>query len=424
MVRLLAGVAICGVLIPPPAVGLEFPYRAYINADDVYVRSGPGQSYYPTDKLKIGQEVEVYRHDPGGWYAIRPPEGSFSWVSGRYLAAGVENLAVVTEDRVAARVGSRFSDIRDVIQVRLHKAEVVEVLDAKQIGTGTGRTTWYKIAPPSGEFRWVAGRYVDPDYPHSGLRKTHAAENRTPPADAPDMDHATHSRPVASSTGRPPAEEPSVIVVPSSPAAVPRPSESFAPVFSPQTARGMTPEEYQSELEEMDLELSAMVSEEPTVWTFDDLRPRCEELLATAETAVERGRARVLLNKITRFEDIKRRYDAISRTRAANERSNRQLAAMRRENSQYELPPELEERFDGVGELREVASSKPGAPRYALVDGFDQVRCYVSPSPGVNLRRYLGRRIGINGNRAYILDQQTHHVMAKHVSVLDGRRLR
>ena len=49
-----------------------FPYKAFIAADEVYVRSGPGQNYYPTDKLAKGQEVEVYRHDPGGWCAIKP----------------------------------------------------------------------------------------------------------------------------------------------------------------------------------------------------------------------------------------------------------------------------------------------------------------------------------------------------------------
>ena len=36
---------------------------------------------------------------------------------------------MVTQEGVAARVGSRFSDIRDVVQVRLHKGEVVEILD-------------------------------------------------------------------------------------------------------------------------------------------------------------------------------------------------------------------------------------------------------------------------------------------------------
>ena len=111
-----------------------FPYKAYVTADDVYVRSGPGENYYPTDKLKAGTEVEVYRHDPGGWFAIRPPKDSFSWVSSRHLQLDGKNLATVTDERVAARVGSRMSDTRDVIQVRLHKGEVVEVLEPRRNG--------------------------------------------------------------------------------------------------------------------------------------------------------------------------------------------------------------------------------------------------------------------------------------------------
>ena len=51
----------------------QFPYRAFVNGDDVYVRSGPGQNYYPVLRLKRGETVDVFRHDPGGWYAIRPP---------------------------------------------------------------------------------------------------------------------------------------------------------------------------------------------------------------------------------------------------------------------------------------------------------------------------------------------------------------
>ena len=60
----------------------QFPYTGYINAADVYLRSGPGENYYPVSKLDRGQAVEIYRHDPGGWYAIRPTEKCFSWVSG------------------------------------------------------------------------------------------------------------------------------------------------------------------------------------------------------------------------------------------------------------------------------------------------------------------------------------------------------
>ena len=109
----------------------SFPYKAYITADEVYVRSGPGENYYPTDKLKAGTEVEVYRHDPGGWFAIRPPKDSFSWVSSRHLRLDGGNLATVTDERVAARVGSRMNDTRDVIQIRLHKGEMVEVLEPR-----------------------------------------------------------------------------------------------------------------------------------------------------------------------------------------------------------------------------------------------------------------------------------------------------
>src|SRR5262245_48013717 len=82
----------------------EFPYTAYVNSDDVYVRSGPGRNYYPTEKLKKGDPVEVYRHDPGGWLAIRPTSASFAWVSQRHLDPTGEGVATVNSDRVVARV--------------------------------------------------------------------------------------------------------------------------------------------------------------------------------------------------------------------------------------------------------------------------------------------------------------------------------
>ena len=74
--RFLLG-AILGVGGSADALAVDFPYLAYVNSADVYVRSGPGRDYYPTDKLAKGATVEIYRHDPGGWYAIRPPRQSY-----------------------------------------------------------------------------------------------------------------------------------------------------------------------------------------------------------------------------------------------------------------------------------------------------------------------------------------------------------
>lgn len=160
-----------------------FPYTAFANADNVQVRSGPGENYYPTDALPRGAAVEVYRHDPGGWYAVRPPEGSFSWVQAQDVQPWDDRVVVVESPRAVARVGSQLSDIRDVIQLRLEQGEHLQVLGAKTFG----EQTWYKIAPPSGEFRWVYGRFLDPQ--PAGT----ADANSAPPRRVAGPEHATRA---------------------------------------------------------------------------------------------------------------------------------------------------------------------------------------------------------------------------------------
>ena len=160
------------------AQAVEFPYVAYVNSADVYVRSGPGRDYYPTDKLQKGEKVEVYRHDPGGWLAIRPPRQSFSWVSTRHLDPTEDRLAMVNSSRVVARVGSTFSDVRDVIQVRLEKGEQVALVDSP-----ASDSPWCKIAPPAGEFRWVFSKFVDSELPEDVARDEREAAGESDLAD-------------------------------------------------------------------------------------------------------------------------------------------------------------------------------------------------------------------------------------------------
>ena len=59
---------------------------------------------------------------------IFPPKGSFSWVSANDLQVGRDRIGVATTDQAVVRIGSQFSEIRDVIQVRLKQGEPVEVL--------------------------------------------------------------------------------------------------------------------------------------------------------------------------------------------------------------------------------------------------------------------------------------------------------
>ncbi len=381
---------------------IQFPYTAYITADDVYVRSGPGQNYYPTHKLATGEPVEVYRHDPGGWYAIRPPEGSFSWVSSRYLSPGDEGLAVVNGENVAARVGSRFSDIRDIIQVRLQKAEVVEVLGAEVDETGARR--WYKIAPPSGEFRWVSGRYVEREPVPVGVRRAGGVEDN-PLTAAPAAAEPNETDAVSDTATQ------------TVPAAPPR----VAATHAPDGPRSLGPEQFRNELERIELELSAMVAEEPTVWYFDRLQLRSEQLLREAQTAVERGRARLLVEKISRFSDLKRRHVEVAALREETERTSRRWAQLSPLQSGSAGSAAVDPRFDGAGQLVRVTSAKPGAPQFVLLDEQGQPSVYVSPAPGLNLRYYVGQRVGVNGTAGYIPEQRARHIMASHVQPMTVR---
>ena len=395
----------CLALLPSTAVGQPaFPYKASAVADDVYVRSGPGQNYYATDKLKRGQEVEVYAHEPGGWCRIRPIDGSFTWVSGRILKPTRHNLAAVTEEGVAARVGSRFGDTRDVIQVRLHKGEVVEVLESP---TNEGRgIPWYKIAPPSGEFRWVSSKYLDAEYPHDGLRHHHADRRDSEPPTDERYAEPSHHRFRESSE----AAGESLL------------ARSAIP-------RAISPKEFQEELERVELELTVMLIDEPAAWSFDSLWERTNTLLDQSRTAVERGRARQLSNKIAKFEDIKRRQEEVLAMRDHTDRDGRLYARLRpRDDADDERSAErleIDGRYDGVGQLARVPSPKTGAPRYALVDRSGDVRCYVTPAPGVRLQNYVGREVGVTGSRSgYMIDQHANHIIARHITPLEGTMLR
>lgn len=140
----------------------KFPYPAVVQQADVLARSGPGQSYYATNRLQVNQRVAVHRHDPGGWYMISPPPSSFSWIRAEYVKRGSGGQGELTTNNVIVRVGSEIEDVRDVEQRRLSTGDVVSILGEANFETPGGPVKMFKIVPPRGEYRWVQGKYVAP----------------------------------------------------------------------------------------------------------------------------------------------------------------------------------------------------------------------------------------------------------------------
>lgn len=138
-------------------------------AERAIVRAGPGLGYYPTQILPQKTVVEVYYEDPNGWLAIRPPEGSYSWVQAADVRVAPDGVAEVLREGAPSYVGSLLGSSRDYAPVRLRKGELLQLIDvpsAAQGGTGGSVSgdrwgsnplgpEWVRVLPPSGEFRWI-----------------------------------------------------------------------------------------------------------------------------------------------------------------------------------------------------------------------------------------------------------------------------
>ena len=375
------------------ALAIEFPYVAFVNSADVYVRSGPGRDYYPTDKLNKGEKVEIYRHDPGGWYAIRPPRHSFSWVSSRHLDVAGKGLATVNQPRAVARVGSAFSDVREVIQVRLDKGEKVELVDSP-----ASDSPWCKISPPAGEFRWVFSKYVDRDGADEVAGDSESRSSDDEPSNARAAERpergvrlASGFREARSTTDSPEAGD-----------------------SSSQPAGNSGSTALQREIDRIELELSAMVVEDTASWSFESLQSRADTLMQKTDSPLERGQVRVLLAKLARFEDIKQRHLAVHRMPADSRASGRANG--------LDVHRGEEPRFDGVGRLSPVISEKVGGPQFALVDSSNAIVSFITAAPGVNLRPYVDKYVGVNGQRGYMTDLHRQHINVQRVTLLDAQR--
>jgi uncharacterized protein YgiM (DUF1202 family) len=449
--------------VPLHAAG-RFPYTAQVVSAGAQFRAGPGESYYPTSDAREGDAVEVY-HEDGAWSAIRPAAGSHSWVSAKVLKlpstlrfqAGVDLASPVPVEvgvaNAPAFIGSEISPDRDAVAVRLNAGERVYVLSAEP----TEGQTWIKIAPPSGEFRWIETKHLKAK-PTDSLAKSSSDVEAATAADATTanvIDAAANAILAAAEETQTESsvikEVPAVpnVAVPNLAAAKQPASKPTAkkPSASPNPARG-----FWTQLQALELELSMMVAREPKTWRFDDIRRDAQNLYDSSAADEEFDAARHLLAKLAQFESVRReRVDLDTRQKippanatanppttansTANAASNAANPARPRTslaspptapsaaatpNAPTASPTISDGRYDASGRLVALPSRRVGAPSYAIVDERNNVRQYVSPAPNVNLQPYVGRTVGITGVAGPSPDSTRTHVMAKRIDVLDA----
>lgn len=435
--------SIACLLAAAPAQAQEFPYRAVIDGNEVYVRSGPGMSYYPTSRLDAGAEVTVHRHDPGGWSMIAPPPGSFSWIRAEYVRRTDADTGELTANNVVVRVGSEFGDERTVEQRRLSKGDTVAILDEETLPGDGATVRMYKIQPPRGEWRWIKGQYAV---------RADGSERSRPPAERPPVNRRLETV----DSGTRPDQRPSPAeddldtsrgVFRGESNATPTTSSSGAGLV--QTLPGAERlQEDRDLLNAIDRAFRDMVERGIAEWDLDSLEKEYRHLQETAAHPALKNQVDLRLEAVDRYRVQRQAYDDFVRLTRETDRRDRELLSMRsrvdterdatrppvassppaRAPQPAEPVPSIEHearsrpRFDGAGIVQRVTGGAPGRPPHVLLAPDGRLLAYLVAEPGIDLDRYVGREMGLVGDRGHRAELGTDLLRVRSLSPVRLKR--
>ena len=453
---------------------VRFPYQALVLKDKATVHSGPAAVHYSTDELTVDSVVEVHRHDPGGWCAIRPPAGSFSMVPESAIEKLSEDIGIVTEEGIQAWVGTRLGSVdKPLWQVKLRKDEQVEILGETSWPNPEGYSTiWFQISPPAGEFRWI--RISDlrlpkpqtdvPDLAQRNLKSANRIQsafldqelagnvavagyqNESDPVfddevlDPPSEKVATVNRgwrkattPIRVADNRidnrlvkpfkTPAIETPAIAEPTSQYTAPDtsnlqssalPLKQTVPLTSVSPINGPVSERIRL----LDSSLSSEMIKSPDEWDLETLLRQATAISTTSNDINERRNADRMVTKIRNCAEIQSRFE-----NAYKATDNSGLSLTGTVGSGVDNNVEFGTTYDAHGWLNQLIRGRGSLqPTFVLENDEGKIISHVAPAPGLNLNRYVKSKVGIIGRRGYNRDLQMKHVTAERIIVLDKVR--
>jgi len=431
------------------------PATVRVVAERAYLRAGPGDDFYPTELLPRDAEVELWAFDASGYGAVRPVAGSFSWIRAADVddethledrpATGHDGrVGVIVADGAVARIGSQLNDLRHVAQVRLEAGERVRILEEVRIESGRHAGLWVRIEPPAGEFRWVKlgdlalsaelAAYVPRPTPSQATAgDALAALQDAGAAVASAVERVREAASVDPALA--PSAPPVLESVPTSKGlfgawlpmgngildATTRP----APVAIGSGGGAAATDE----LADIDLSLSLAVTGPAEQMNLGQIRERLRVAAAKTTSQADRLRAEAIDARLTRFEAIHGKYQALAADAPADT-SPLRLGSMWSSLSAIGTRPVRPGVLPGggpadgqptwtpptttetTGRLATVVSRRPDAPRWAIVDDRNTVLVFVTPQPGVNLAPLVGQQVSVRGAQGYMPEYKRPYLVA------------
>lgn len=428
----------------------QFPYEAIVEVDGEYVRSGPGPTFYPTDKLKRGDKVMVHRHDPGGWCMVTPPPGSFSWIRAEHVQKSGEDRGVLKANNVVVHIGSNINPEEfTTIQANLSKGDAVQILGEQNFPFDGGQKLMYKISPVKREWRWI---------PRKALAASNAIRSE-PFQDEPAPRPKKPSGPVAENI----EIDPDAFAKPISTGPVPKAMiEDVSPAAKPKRndtgslAKVEPTDGFRASLDKIDSKFREMIQDEPPTWDLKSIEQQYRALETQASQPSISNTIGLRLDAVARYQKIREEYvDFINSTNVAKQR-DAQLASLQKQHedqlralgaspstpaptpmtppSKQSPTPLVEAQpvdpnagrtantapntgatpntgrpvapngFAGAGIVQPLDKSFSGGPQFLLIAPDGRFLAFLIPGQGIDLRQYGGKAMGIIGDRQFRKD--------------------
>ena len=183
-------------------------------------------------------------------------------------------------------------------------------------------------------------------------------------------------------------------------------------------------------------QLTQVVSSPTENWNLLELRNQALAWIENGSNPMVRGEARLLMERIERFESLRQRTLGLARDTsmlAQQTIGNAANSVVRQASSMAPSPTSTAfagvngslvsnavatnstSQGDASGWLVQVHTSIQGQPEFALTDDAGKVVTYIQSTASLNLRRYLQQPVTVYGTRGYIPSLAAKQILAERV---------
>jgi hypothetical protein len=177
-----------------------------------------------------------------------------------------------------------------------------------------------------------------------------------------------------------------------------------------------------------------MVAGPPSLWNLERIVERTKHLIEHGASPIERGQARLLLERIQEFENhaqrtaftapgvIRSSYQVPAASSGHGSTSSISSAGFQRSvlpsKKSSLAAPTGHQPYDATGWLVPVHATTAGQPSHAITDDSGRIIAYVTSRAGLTLDGYVNQPVGIIGLRGYLPQLEASHIQAQRIVTL------